>query len=167
MPRRSPKIPLHALSLVLFRVLASQGAATYILAAGALLLAVTAPLNYLFIWTLGWGLDGSALAAVACEAIYAAALVSWGVPAGGVLTLRGRHRHRRCCWPLSLRLTCPALPRCLAPPAGGRLRAAQPAAPCRRALVARLERGSAAQLGPLPVAVRCCHSNDLAGLDGI
>lgn len=54
--------------------LAAQGAAGHVLAAGAALFAVTAPLNWLFVFRLGWGLDGSALAAVACESVYVLAM---------------------------------------------------------------------------------------------
>jgi MATE family multidrug resistance protein len=48
----------------------------YVLAAGTVFCAVTAPLNWLLIFRLGWGLDGSAAAAVAAEAVYAAALAA-------------------------------------------------------------------------------------------
>ena len=61
-------IPLHATMLCLYRTLAAQGAAAYVLAASIVFCAVTAPINWAFIFWLGWGLDGSAAAAVACEA---------------------------------------------------------------------------------------------------
>ncbi len=62
------RIPLHAVALCLYRTLAAQGAAAPVLAASAVYCGVTAPINWAFISWLGWGLDGSAAAAVACEA---------------------------------------------------------------------------------------------------
>lgn len=61
------------LYLVLYR---SAGAVALVLAAAAVLCAATLPLNWLMVWTLDWGLDGSALAAVACELIYLAGLLA-------------------------------------------------------------------------------------------
>lgn len=52
------------------------GAVAHVLAAAAVLCAITLPLNWLAVWTLKWGLDGSALAAVACEVVYFAALLA-------------------------------------------------------------------------------------------
>jgi len=46
-----------------------------VLAASAIFFVATAPINWLLIFWLDWGLDGSAAAAVACDAVYAAALV--------------------------------------------------------------------------------------------
>lgn len=62
------KIPLHAVALCLYRTLAAQGAAAHVLAASAAYCGVTAPINWALISWLDWGLDGSAAAAVACEA---------------------------------------------------------------------------------------------------
>lgn len=46
------------------------------LAASAAFFAATAPINHLLIFTLGWGLDGSAAAAVGAELVYACALLA-------------------------------------------------------------------------------------------
>ena len=62
------KVPLHAVALCLYRTLAAQGAAAHVLAASIVYCGVTAPINWALISWLGWGLDGSAAAAVACEA---------------------------------------------------------------------------------------------------
>lgn len=62
------KVPLHAVALCLYRTLAAQGAAAHVLAASVVYCGVTAPINWALISWLGWGLDGSAAAAVACEA---------------------------------------------------------------------------------------------------
>lgn len=48
----------------------------YVLAAGAVFFAATGPINWLLIFKLGMGLDGSALAFVACELIYIACLLA-------------------------------------------------------------------------------------------
>ena len=52
-----------------------QGAAAYVMVAGAVFFAATGPINSLLIFQLGLGLDGSALAAVACDVVYLVALV--------------------------------------------------------------------------------------------
>ncbi|PRW44986.1 MATE efflux family [Chlorella sorokiniana] len=70
------KIPLHAVALCLYRTLAAQGAAAHVLAASAVYCGVTAPINWALISWLGWGLDGSAAAAVTCEAVYVAVLAA-------------------------------------------------------------------------------------------
>lgn len=72
----APVVPLHAINLCLYRTLASQGATMYVLAAGAVFFAATGPINWLLIFKLGMGLDGSALAFVACELIYIACLLA-------------------------------------------------------------------------------------------
>ncbi|KAL4438174.1 hypothetical protein ABPG77_010535 [Micractinium sp. CCAP 211/92] len=72
----APKVPLHAAILCMYRTLASQGAAGYVLAASATFFAATAPINHLLIFTLGWGLDGSAAAAVGSELVYACTLAA-------------------------------------------------------------------------------------------
>lgn len=64
------------MALCCYRTLAAQGAAGHLLAAGAALFASTPALNWLLIFRLGLGLDGSALAAVACETVYVAALLA-------------------------------------------------------------------------------------------
>ena len=52
----------------------AAGASGYVLAGSVLYFAAAPPLNWLLVHRLGWGLDGSALARVGCEAVYAAAL---------------------------------------------------------------------------------------------
>ncbi|KAL4448503.1 hypothetical protein ABPG75_005722 [Micractinium tetrahymenae] len=72
----APKVPLHGAILCMYRTLASQGAAGYVLAASATFFAATAPINHLLMFTLGWGLDGSAAAGVCSEVVYACALAA-------------------------------------------------------------------------------------------
>ena len=50
------------------------GASLYVLAGSVLYFAAAPPLNWLLVHRLGWGLDGSALAGVMCEGVYAVAL---------------------------------------------------------------------------------------------
>lgn len=71
----SPLIPIHGTVLCVYRYLIAQGAVAYVMAAGCVYLAATAPINWLLIFKLGLGLDGSALAAVACDAVYLVALL--------------------------------------------------------------------------------------------
>lgn len=52
------------------------GAAGYVLAASATFFAATAPINHVLIFTLDWGLDGSAAAAVGSELVYTCALAA-------------------------------------------------------------------------------------------
>ncbi len=49
------------------------------LLAGVVFFAATAPINWLLIFKLGLGLDGSALAAVACDFTYLLALIALAV----------------------------------------------------------------------------------------
>lgn len=75
-PAPAATIPLHAVSLCCYRTLAAQGAAGHLLAAGAAFCASTPILNWLLIFRLGLGLDGSALAAVACEVVNVSVLAA-------------------------------------------------------------------------------------------
>eukprot|EP00887_Chlorella_sp_A99_P007593 scaffold28.g7593.t1 len=77
----SPAVVLHAASLCVYRYLTSQGAVVHVMSAGAVLFAVTLPVNWLLVFRLGGGLglDGSALAAAACELAYLGALAAAAV----------------------------------------------------------------------------------------
>ena len=48
----------------------AAGASTYVLAAGAMFFTATVPINWLLIFRLGLGLDGSALSFVCLEVLY-------------------------------------------------------------------------------------------------
>lgn len=61
------------------RYLIAQGAVAYVMVAGMVFFAATAPINWLLIFKLGLGLDGSALAAVACDCVYLTTLVAFAV----------------------------------------------------------------------------------------
>ena len=99
----SPAVLLHAITLCFYRALIAQGALVrappqhapsactttpppsthtpptgavmYVLASTCAMFAATPPLCWLLIFRLGWGLDGSAAAAVACEAVYLVAML--------------------------------------------------------------------------------------------
>ncbi|GAB4817451.1 hypothetical protein N2152v2_004497 [Parachlorella kessleri] len=71
----SPVLPLHGVVLCIYRYLLAQGAAAYVMVAGAVFFAATGPINSLLIFKLGLGLDGSALAAVACDVVYLVVLI--------------------------------------------------------------------------------------------
>lgn len=75
----SPVLALHGAAFCVLRYLIAQGEVFGVLFAGVAYLAATGPLNELLVVRLGLGLDGSALASVAADAVYLLAMIAVAV----------------------------------------------------------------------------------------